>query len=60
MKTVSFAEWLLVTTTLIACTFLGYGPGLGGGSGAGTVVYLLWGILDTVSTRNILHIAAII
>lgn len=47
-KTLQFTEWLVVMITLIACTFLGYAIGFGVGIGAATVVYLIWGVLDTV------------
>ncbi len=47
-KTHHFTEWLVVMTTLIACTFLGYAVGFGVGIGAATVIYLFWGFRDTV------------
>lgn len=47
-KTLVLAEWLVVMTTLIACTFMGYAPGFGIGVAAAAVVYLFWGIMDTV------------
>lgn len=48
-KTLSFAEWLVVVTTLIACAFLGFAPGFGVGIGAAGVLYIFWSISDTVS-----------
>ena len=50
-KSTVFSEWLIIMTTLVACTFLGFAPGFGVGMGAAVVVYLLWGIIDTVFTR---------
>ena len=47
-KTLVLAEWLVVMTTLIACIFMGYAPGFGIGVAAAAVVYLFWGIMDTV------------
>jgi len=47
-KTYQFTEWLVVMTTLIACTFLGYAIGFGVGIGAAIVIYLFWGVRDTV------------
>ena len=35
-------------TTIIACTFLGFAIGFGVGIGFAVLVYLLWGIRDTV------------
>ena len=48
-KTLQLTEWLVVMVTLLACTFLGFAPGFGVGVGAATVVYLLWGVIDSVS-----------
>ena len=47
-KTLQFIEWLVVITTLIACTFLGYAIGFGVGIGAAIVAYLFLGVRDTV------------
>ncbi|KAI4169069.1 MAG: hypothetical protein LQ343_005932 [Gyalolechia ehrenbergii] len=41
------AEWLVVMSTLIACTFLGFAPGFGVGLAAAAGIYLLFGIVDT-------------
>ena len=54
-ETLQFTEWLVVMTTIIACTFLGYAIGFGVGFGAATVVYLFWGVRDTVGFSNLLH-----
>lgn len=48
-KTHQSTEWLVIMATLVACTFLGYAIGFGVGVGAATLVYLFWGIRDTVS-----------
>lgn len=47
-KTLVPAEFFVVVTTLIACTSLGYAPGFGVGVAAAALVYLLFGIVDTV------------
>ncbi|KAL8813190.1 MAG: hypothetical protein Q9200_000457, partial [Gallowayella weberi] len=49
-KTSTVAEWLVMMTTLIACTFLGFAPGFGVGIGAATLLYALTGALDTRAT----------
>lgn len=54
-KTLQFTEWLVVMTTLIACTILGYAIGFGVGIGAATVVYLFWGVRDTVGLSDALY-----
>ncbi|KAL8899964.1 MAG: hypothetical protein Q9207_005925 [Kuettlingeria erythrocarpa] len=48
-KSLTLAEWLVVMTTLIACIFLGYAPGFGVGVAAAAAIYLLLGVVDTVS-----------
>lgn len=48
-KTQQFTEWLVIMTTVIACTFLGYAIGLGVGIGAAIIIYLFWNVRDTVS-----------
>lgn len=52
-KTLLWTEWIVVITTLVACTSLGFAPGVGVGIGAAIVVYLFWGIADNVSTRKV-------
>ena len=47
-KTLSFTEYMVVIVTLMACTFLGFAPGFGVGIGAAILIYLCWGIVDTV------------
>ncbi|KAJ7277636.1 hypothetical protein C8J57DRAFT_1713361 [Mycena rebaudengoi] len=46
-KTLSWMEYLVVVGTLAACTFLGFAEGFGVGIGAATVVYLLYGVIDS-------------
>ncbi|KAJ7743611.1 hypothetical protein B0H16DRAFT_1322642 [Mycena metata] len=40
-------EWAVVIGTLAACTFLGFAEGFGIGIGAATVVYLMYGVIDS-------------
>ncbi|KAL8805522.1 MAG: hypothetical protein Q9182_001891 [Xanthomendoza sp. 2 TL-2023] len=47
-KTSTVAEWLVMMTTLIACTFLGFAPGFGVGIGAAILLYAITGALDTL------------
>lgn len=54
-KTLQFTEWLVVMTTLIACTILGYAIGFGVGIGAAIIVYLFWGVRDTVGLSDALY-----
>ncbi|KAL8681976.1 MAG: hypothetical protein Q9186_001918 [Xanthomendoza sp. 1 TL-2023] len=49
-KTSTVAEWLVMMTTLIACTFLGFAPGFGIGIGAAILLYAVTGALDTRAT----------
>ncbi|KAJ7501842.1 hypothetical protein B0H11DRAFT_2275042 [Mycena galericulata] len=46
-KTLAGMEYAIVLATLIACTFLGFAEGFGVGIGAATVVYLLYGVIDS-------------
>ncbi|KAJ7247016.1 sulfate transporter family-domain-containing protein [Mycena rebaudengoi] len=46
-KTLSWMEYLVVVGTLASCTFLGFAEGFGVGIGAATVVYLLYGVIDS-------------
>ena len=48
-KTLQCTEWLVVMTTIIASTFLGFAIGFGVGIGAAIVCYVFWGFIDTVS-----------
>ncbi len=54
-KVLQLTEWLVVMTTVIACTFLDYPTGFGVGIGAALVVYLFLGIRDTVGPPFALH-----
>lgn len=47
-KYLMWSEWLVVMTTLWACTFLGFAPGVGVGICAAFVVYTGWGCFDLV------------
>lgn len=47
-KDLIWTEWLVVMATLLACTFLGFAPGVGVGLGAAIVVYTGWGCWDLV------------
>ncbi|KAJ7486358.1 sulfate transporter family-domain-containing protein [Mycena galericulata] len=46
-KTLAGMEYAIVLATLTACTFLGFAEGFGVGIGAATVVYLLYGVIDS-------------
>lgn len=48
-KTLAWLEWGISVGTLLACTFLGFAEGFGVGIGAATVVYLAYGVIDSVS-----------
>jgi hypothetical protein len=48
-RTLVLLEWSIVMATLLACTFLGFGEGFAVGIGAATVVYLVYGVVDSVS-----------
>ncbi|KAH9985937.1 hypothetical protein F4779DRAFT_632465 [Xylariaceae sp. FL0662B] len=45
-KDLIWTEWLVVMTTLFACTFVGFAPGVGVGIAAAMVVYTGWGCWD--------------
>lgn len=51
-KTMLHAEFFVVIATLIACTFLGFAPGFGVGIAAAAVVYMIWGVVDSVSMAS--------
>ncbi|KAJ7096991.1 sulfate transporter family-domain-containing protein [Mycena crocata] len=46
-KTLTGMEYAVVVGTLAGCTFLGFAEGFGIGIGAATVVYLLYGVIDS-------------
>ncbi|KAJ7159018.1 sulfate transporter family-domain-containing protein [Mycena crocata] len=46
-KTLTGMEYAIVVGTLAGCTFLGFAEGFGIGIGAATVVYLLYGVIDS-------------
>ncbi|KAJ7737831.1 hypothetical protein DFH07DRAFT_93682 [Mycena maculata] len=50
-KTLTGLEYAIVLATLAACTALGFAEGFGVGIGAATVVYLLYGVMDSVSVN---------
>jgi len=41
-------EWCIVIGTLMSCTFIGFAEGFGVGIGAAAVVYLAFGVVDSV------------
>jgi MFS superfamily sulfate permease-like transporter len=47
-KTLAWMEYAVVVATLAACTFLGFAEGFGVGIGAATVVYFMYGVMDSV------------
>ena len=47
-KDLIWSEWLVVMATLLACTFLGFAPGIGVGLAAAVLVYTGWGCWDQV------------
>ncbi|CAN8098492.1 unnamed protein product [Discula destructiva] len=47
-KYLIWSEYLVVIATLLACTFLGFAPGIGVGIAAAVVVYTGWGCFDLV------------
>lgn len=47
-KDLIWTEWLVVMATLLACTFVGFAPGVGVGIAAAMVVYTGWGCWDLV------------
>jgi SulP family sulfate permease len=49
-KTLAWMEYAVVVATLAACTFLGFAEGFGVGIGAATVVYFMYGVMDSVRT----------
>ncbi|KAJ7908503.1 sulfate transporter family-domain-containing protein [Mycena leptocephala] len=46
-KTLAWMEYGVVVATLAACTFLGFAEGFGVGIGAATVVYFMYGVMDS-------------
>lgn len=52
-KTLTWMEYAVVLATLAACTFLGFAEGFGVGIGAAAVVYLMYGVIDSVSALHI-------
>ncbi|KAJ6559830.1 sulfate transporter family-domain-containing protein [Mycena capillaripes] len=46
-KTLAWMEYAVVMGTLVGCTFLGFAEGFGVGIGAATVVYLMYGVIDS-------------
>lgn len=54
-KTLQFTEWLVVMTTIIACTVHGYAIGFGVGIGVAIVVNLFWVVRDTVGLSDALY-----
>ncbi|KAJ7111714.1 sulfate transporter family-domain-containing protein [Mycena epipterygia] len=46
-RTLTWMEYAVVLATLAACTFLGFAEGFGVGIGAATVVYLMYGVIDS-------------
>ncbi|KAJ7822227.1 hypothetical protein B0H13DRAFT_2448258 [Mycena leptocephala] len=60
-KTLAWMEYAVVVATLAACTFLGFAEGFGVGIGAATVVYFMYGVMDSVRTfsaNELAHTAA--
>lgn len=47
-KDLIWTEWLVAMATLLACTFMGFAPGIGVGLAAAMVVYTGWGCWDMV------------
>lgn len=47
-KDLIWSEWLVAMATLLACTFIGFAPGIGVGLAAAVVVYTGWGCWDLV------------
>ncbi|KAK8118033.1 sulfate transporter family-domain-containing protein [Apiospora kogelbergensis] len=45
-KDLIWTEWLVAMATLLACTFMGFAPGIGVGLAAAMVVYTGWGCWD--------------
>jgi hypothetical protein len=52
-------EWAVVMGTLAACTFFGFAEGFGAGVGTATVVYLIYGVLDSVRTSCLLRCSTV-
>lgn len=52
-KDLIWTEWLIVMTTLFACTFVGFAPGVGVGIVATMVVYTGWGCWDLVRVSDL-------
>ena len=52
-KDLIWTEWLVVMATLLACTFIGFAPGVGVGIAAAIVVYTGWGCWDLVCVSNV-------
>ncbi|KAJ7036917.1 hypothetical protein C8F04DRAFT_457262 [Mycena alexandri] len=46
-KTLTWMEYGVVVSTLVACTFLGFAQGFGVGIGAATFVYFMYGVIDS-------------
>lgn len=51
-KTLIWEEWAIVLSTLVACTFLGFAPGIGVGIALAILVYVMLAARDTVSIRT--------
>jgi MFS superfamily sulfate permease-like transporter len=51
-QTLVLLEWGVVMATLLACTFLGFAEGFGVGIGAAAVVYLVYGLVDSVGVSE--------
>lgn len=47
-QTLVLLEYLVVIGTLLACTFAGFAPGFGIGIATAAVVYLAYGVVDSV------------
>jgi len=47
-QTFVFLEWCIVMSTLLASTLLGFAEGFGIGIGTAAVVYLIYGVVDSV------------
>jgi SulP family sulfate permease len=51
-KTLASMEYVVVVSTTAACTLLGFAEGFGIGIGAATVVYLMYGAIDSVRSPH--------
>lgn len=51
-KTLASMEYVVVVSTTVACTLLGFAEGFGIGIGAATVVYLMYGAIDSVRSPH--------